>query len=52
MYQKLEEHKKSKTHSAVVESFIIQSKNADIKTLLCTKSLHKKKNFRQTCSTT
>jgi len=44
MYQKLEEHERSKTHSAAVESFIIQSKNADIKTLLCTKNvnLHKK----------
>lgn len=37
VYQKLEEHEKSKTHSAAVESFIIQSKNVDIKTLLCTK---------------
>lgn len=44
MYQKLKKHEKSKTHSAAVESFVIQSKNADIKTLWCTKSvyLHKK----------
>lgn len=44
MYQKLEEHEKSKTHSAAVESFVIQSKNADIKTLLCTKSVNLHKN--------
>lgn len=33
-YQKLEEHEKSKTHSAAVESFIIQSKNVDINTFV------------------
>lgn len=39
MYQKLEEHEKSKTHSAAVESFVIQSKNADIKNFCVLKVL-------------